>query len=113
LDGRTAFPAPLLSPACLSATPGNALAVLAWTTSAGATSYNVKRSTISGGSHTNLATGVTATNYTNVGLTNGALYYFLVSGLNVAGESGNSSEVSARPLSLIPPPLSLVIASGQ
>ena len=73
----------------------------------------MKRSAISGCSYTNLATDVTATNYTNVGLTNVALYYFVVSGMNVAGESGNSSEASARPLPLIPPQLSLVITSEQ
>jgi len=42
-----------------------------WSAASGATSYNVKRATVSGGPYTAVATGVTATSYTNTGLTNG------------------------------------------
>src|SRR5262245_35202179 len=49
------------APTNLVATPGNAQVSLSWNASSGATSYNVKRSTTSGGPYTTIATGVTAT----------------------------------------------------
>lgn len=39
----------------------------------------------------------TSTTFTNTGLTNGTTYYFVVTATNTAGESGNSSQVSATP----------------
>lgn len=88
------------APTGLSATAGDAQVALSWTASSGATSYNVKRSTTGGGPYTTVASGVTATNYTNTGLTNGTTYYYVVSAVNSAGESANSSQVSATPAAL-------------
>ncbi|RKP48994.1 hypothetical protein D7Z26_21315 [Cohnella endophytica] len=85
------------APTGLTATAGNAQVALGWTASSGATSYTVKRATTSGGPYTNVATGVTATSYTNTGLTNGTAYYYVVSATNSAGTSGDSSQVSATP----------------
>ncbi|MFC5472155.1 glycoside hydrolase family 6 protein [Cohnella suwonensis] len=85
------------APTGLTATAGNAQVALSWTASSGATSYSVKRATTSGGPYTNVATGVTATSYTNTGLTNGTAYYYVVSASNSAGESANSSQASATP----------------
>ncbi|WEK54901.1 MAG: glycoside hydrolase family 48 protein [Candidatus Cohnella colombiensis] len=85
------------APTGLTATAGNAQVALSWTASSGATSYTVKRATTSGGTYTNVATGVTATSYTNTGLTNGTTYYYVVSASNSAGSSGNSTQVSATP----------------
>ncbi len=85
------------APAGLTATAGNAQVALSWTASSGATSYTVKRATTSGGPYTNVATGVTATSYTNTGLTNGTTYYYAVSASNSAGESSNSAQASATP----------------
>nr|WP_052339928.1 glycoside hydrolase family 48 protein [Gorillibacterium massiliense] len=87
------------APTGLTATAGNAQVSLSWTASAGATSYNVKRATVSGGPYTTVATGVTTTSYTNTGLTNGTAYYYVVSAVNSAGESVNSTQVSATPVS--------------
>ncbi|NBC70852.1 hypothetical protein GT003_17775 [Paenibacillus sacheonensis] len=87
------------APTGLTATGGNAQASLSWSAVSGATSYNVKRSTTSGGSYTNVATGVTSTSYTNTGLTNGTTYYYVVSAVNSAGEGTNSSQASATPSS--------------
>src|SRR5499426_2644051 len=84
-------------PTALAATPGNAQVSLSWNASTGATSYNVKRSTTSGGPYTTVATGVTATGFTNTGLTNGTTYFFVVSAVNAAGESANSNQASATP----------------
>ncbi|XID96169.1 cellulose binding domain-containing protein [Paenibacillaceae bacterium WGS1546] len=85
------------APTGLTATAGNAQVALSWTASSGATSYTVKRATTSGGPYTNVATNVTATSYTNMGLTNGTTYYYVVSATNSAGTSANSAQVSATP----------------
>jgi Malectin domain/Fibronectin type III domain len=87
----------LTAPANLTAAAGNAQVSLSWTGSAGAASYNVKRSTTSGGPYSNVATGVTSTSFTNTGLTNGATYFYVVSAINSNGESPNSNQASATP----------------
>nr|WP_245946532.1 glycoside hydrolase family 6 protein [Paenibacillus cellulosilyticus] len=92
------------APTGLTATAGNAQVVLAWTASTGATSYNVKRATTSGGTYTTVATGVTGTTYTNTGLTNGTTYYYVVSAVNSVGESSNSSQASATPVAPVTVP---------
>jgi len=76
---------------------------LAWTASAGATSYRVKRATFSGGPYTVVASPTT-TSATDTGLSNGATYFYVVSAVNASGESGNSSEVSATPQATAPAP---------
>ena len=89
--------APPAAPTNLIATAGNASVALSWTASSGAASYNVKRSTTSGGPYGNVATGVTATGYTDSPLTNGTTYFYVVTAQNVGGESGNSNQASATP----------------
>jgi len=88
--------APPSAPVLLSATPGNGQVVLSWSASSGATSYNVKRATVSGGPYTIIASS-SSTSYTNSGLTNGTTYYYVVSAVNSGGESANSSQLSATP----------------
>jgi lysophospholipase L1-like esterase len=85
------------APAGLTAAAGNAQVSLSWSASAGATSYNVKRATTSGGPYANVATGVTATSFTNTGLINGTTYFYVVSAVNSNGESQNSAQASATP----------------
>jgi aryl-phospho-beta-D-glucosidase BglC (GH1 family) len=94
------FDAPYaVAPTSLVATPGNAQVALSWNASSGATSYNVKRSTTSGSGYGTIATGVTATSFTDTGLVNGTTYYYVVSAVNAGGESTNSSQVSVTPAS--------------
>jgi glycosyl hydrolase family 44/fibronectin type III domain protein len=88
---------PPAAPANLQATAGNAQVMLTWSASASATSYNVKRSTASGGPYAILSSPA-VTNFTDTGLTNGTTYYYVVSALNSAGESGNSAQASAAPV---------------
>src|SRR6185369_17231658 len=57
----------------------------------------------SGGPYTQVATP-TATTYTNTGLTNATTYFYVISAVNVAGESPNSRQVSAVPDIQNPPP---------
>jgi len=91
-------------PTGLAATPGNGQVTLSWGASSGASSYNVKRATTSGGPYTTIATGVTSTSYTNTGLTNGTTYFYVVSAVNSFGESANSTQVSATPQGVQTPP---------
>jgi hypothetical protein len=92
------------APTGLIAAAGNAQATLNWNASSGATSYNVKRSTTNGGPYTTIASGVTATTFTNTGLTNGTTYFFVVSAVNSSGESANSNQASATPQNAQSPP---------
>jgi fibronectin type 3 domain-containing protein len=88
-------------PSGLTATPGNQQVALRWTASANATSYHVKRSTVSGGPYAQVG-GPAGTSFTDTGLVNGTQYYYVVTGVNAAGESANSSEVSATPIASAP-----------
>jgi cephalosporin-C deacetylase len=88
---------PPAAPVGLTATPGNAQITLNWIASGGATSYNLKRATLSGGSYAPIATGVTGTGYVNTGLTNGITYYYVISSVNNVAESAESLPASAKP----------------
>jgi len=71
---------------------------LTWNASSGATSYHVKRATVSGGPYTTVGSP-TSTSFTDTGLTNGTTYFYVVTAVNSAGESGNSNQASATPTS--------------
>jgi fibronectin type 3 domain-containing protein len=90
---------PPATPAGLQATGGNAQVSLSWDASAGAASYNVKRSTTNGGPYGTAVASLSATYYTDSTVTNGATYYYVVSAVNSAGQSANSAQVSATPAS--------------
>ncbi len=85
------------APAGLAATAGNAQVSLTWSAATGATGYNVKRSLTNGGPYSNVATNVTATSFTNTGLTNGTTYFYVVTAVNASGESPVSTQASAQP----------------
>src|SRR5450755_2610133 len=85
-------------PAALSATAGNQQISLSWTASSGATSYHVKRATVSGGPYSQVS-APTSNAFLNTGLANGTTYFFVVSALNATGESANSTPASATPSS--------------
>ena len=96
------------TPTNLTATAANTRAALSWNASPGATSYNVKSAAVNGGTYTTIA-NVTATTYTNSGLSNGTTYYYEVSALNSFSESANSAAVSATPTNH--PPVLAAISS--
>jgi len=92
------FGVPAVSgPTLLTATAGNAQVALSWPAVSGATSYNVKRSTVSGGPYTTVG-NVTTTSLTNTGLTNVTTYYYVVTAVNAAGEGAPSGQASATPM---------------
>jgi fibronectin type 3 domain-containing protein len=84
------------APTGLAAVARNAQVSLSWNASTGATSYNVKRATTSGGPYTTIAPPATAS-FTDTTVTNGTTYFYVVSAVNSAGESANSNQVSATP----------------
>lgn len=99
--------APILAPATPqspSTTSGNSTASIFWSASAGASTYNVKRSTTNGSGYVTIATpSVNA--YTDTTVVNGTVYYYVVSAVNSVGESANSTQVSASPVA---PPVNIV-----
>jgi fibronectin type 3 domain-containing protein/O-glycosyl hydrolase len=105
------------TPTGLSATPGNGQVALSWTASSGAASYNIYRSTTSGGEgSTPYQTGVTGTTFTDTAATNGTTYYYVVTAVNAGGESAKSSEVSAKPavpIASAPTGLTATAGNGQ
>ena len=84
------------APTGLVATPGSGTIVLNWNASPGASSYDIYRSTSSGGEGaTPIQTGVTSTSFTDTSVTSGTTYYYEVTAVNLFGDSTDSSEVFA------------------
>jgi len=94
-DGQAPVAIPA-APAALLASPGEKAVPLRWQPSFGATSYSVKRANTSGGPYQAIAK-VTGASYVDTSVTNGGTYYYVVSALNSAGESANSSEDGVIP----------------
>jgi hypothetical protein len=83
-------------PTDLKAVPDNGQVHLSWSGVSGATSYNIYRGTKSDGeSLTPVATVSSGTTtYTNIGLSNGKLYFYNVAAINSFGIGPDSNEVS-------------------
>jgi hypothetical protein len=94
------------APIGLMATADRAQVNLSWKSSSAA-GYNVRRSTTNGGPYALIASAVTTTNYTDVAVTNGTTYYYVVTALNSYGESAYSSQTWA----VVPFPMLSVTAS--
>jgi choice-of-anchor B domain-containing protein len=87
----------------LTATSGNAQALLTWTAASGATGTSIHRSTTSGGPYTTVKANVVGTSFTDTGLTNGTTYFYIVTGTNAEGEGAGSNEATATPAALTTP----------
>jgi beta-galactosidase len=97
IDGAMIYP-----PETFSAAGGNGEVTLSWSAVAGATGYNVKRSTTSGGPYTTIGSNVSALTFLDSGVNNGITYYYVVSGTNASGETAPSAEESATPAYIVP-----------
>lgn len=87
------------APASLTASATSANAInLTWPAVSGATNYLVQRSLVNGGPYTVVASGVTATNFTDSGLSGGTTYYYVVAAMNSSGTSTNSPQATATTL---------------
>ncbi|WP_370741245.1 Kelch repeat-containing protein, partial [Longirhabdus pacifica] len=84
------------APTGLQTVAGDGEVELNWNSVNDATSYKVKRSETQGGSYVEIAT-TTAASYTDTSVSNGTTYYYVVTAVNAAGESGASSESTATP----------------
>ncbi|CAH0148640.1 MULTISPECIES: cellulose binding domain-containing protein [unclassified Pedobacter] len=69
---------------------------LLWDAANGASSYKVKRGTVSGGPYTTVAT-VSTTSYTDTNVTSGNPYFYVLSSLGATKESANSLEAFGSP----------------
>lgn len=92
---------PPSAPTGVTAAAGTANILVNWSAVAGASTYTVYRSTTSGSGFSALAActaqaGVSCSDLTAL---NGTTYYYVVQATNAGGTSGNSSEVSGRPIS--------------
>jgi autotransporter-associated beta strand protein len=92
------------APASIAAYAGNNCNLISWPVTAGATGYNVLRTTTSGSGYVSITNGVTGpvcgsgwNNATFLDTTaqNGTIYYYVVQSVNSAGASVNSSESPA------------------
>jgi alpha-amylase len=84
-----------VAPAGLTATAASSSSInLAWTASAGATTYTVYRSTSKTGTFSSIGTP-SSLSYSDSGLTPSTAYYYYVTATNTAGTSAASSTVTA------------------
>jgi beta-lactamase superfamily II metal-dependent hydrolase len=107
--------APVLPAAPVAtATPGNAAVTLSWAPVTGAATYNVKRSTVSGGSHDLIGT-TPSSPFTDSSAVNGTTYFYVVSAANSVGEGPDSAEVTATPAAPVVPaaPTALTAVAGN
>ncbi|TVX92432.1 hypothetical protein [Paenibacillus agilis] len=108
---------PPSKPTNLIATAGDSKVTLNWQLVNGASNYNIKRATKTGGPFTTIST-VTGSTYrfVDTNAVNNTTYYYVVSASNQGGESGNSNEVSATPKQVVPPtpaPAGLIAEAGN
>lgn len=106
------FLSPLAAPGNPSAIAVDGQAALKWNVSANATRYHILRSLADGGPYTQVAL-VTSTNFTDVGLTNGTPYFYVVMAANAVDESPLSAQVSVIPVSTVPPLTSATMNGGS
>jgi uncharacterized protein (DUF1800 family)/fibronectin type 3 domain-containing protein len=105
-------PPPASAPGDLTATPGNARVVLAWTAVADATGYKIFRTTTDVWD-TRPTSGTQATTYRDSRLANGAAYSYRVAAYNMGGLGPFSTVVTATPLAPPPAPTGVTATAGD
>ena len=90
-------------PAGLTATAGVEQVTLNWQASSNTASYNIGRSTVSGGPYT-IVGSTSGTNYTDRDLAGRTTYYYVVTAVTPGSQSTNSAQVSATPAANVPSP---------
>jgi beta-galactosidase len=86
----------------LTATATNGQILLNWNGSPGA-NYNVKRSTVTGGPYTAIASSIANTNYTDSSVATCQTYFYVVTITNGSNESLPSAEAGAEAPGTLPP----------
>lgn len=106
----TSLPSSSSTPTGVVAIPGASRINLSWTGFNTNATYKVFRSLQHGGPYQALSGFLITTNYEDLAVTNGVAYYYVVTGVNSAGASYQSVEVSAIPLGVPAAPLNLKLA---
>jgi len=101
------------APALFSASAGDHQVLLLWQGVPFATSYNLKRATLSGGPYTTVTNGVVVASFVDSGLTDGTTYYYVLTATNQIGESAPSPEVSATPVPSVGSNLSASLSASR
>ena len=92
-----------LAPTGVTASAGTLRVALSWAAVSNATSYLVKRASVSGGPYIAVASGVTATTFADTtNVLPGTTYFYVVAAVNATGTSPDSMQVSATPLPAAP-----------
>ncbi len=102
---------PPARPDGLATTPTLGNVPLTWSAASGATSYIVRRGTVSG-TYTTLASGITVTNYTDSTAAVGTTYYYVVAAVGSGGTSANSGEIAGTPAVTPAVPGGLAVTQG-
>jgi fibronectin type 3 domain-containing protein len=100
------------APTGLTATAGNAQVALRWSAVTGAGYYRLKRSTTSGGPYVQIS-DTTWNGFTDDGVKNGVVYYYVVTAVDASGDSANSAQVSAKPGVSTPAPTGFSATAGN
>ncbi len=102
--------APPAAPTGLTRTITTGKVTLSWTGVAGVTSYNIRRSTTSGGPYSVVAGGVSLAPYNDTSVVDGTAYYYVVTALGPGGESALSTAVTGTPVAA---PLTVTATPGN
>jgi fibronectin type 3 domain-containing protein len=88
----------MLAPTWLNALANatNTQVSLAWNSPVGALSFNVKRSTTSGGPYITLS-NLFLTSFVDTNVVKGTVYFYVVSAITPCGEGSNSTEIATTP----------------
>jgi len=85
---------PVPGPAGLAGSYSSGAVNLTWNAFAGATSYTVQRSSVSGGPYTTLQSGITGTSYSDSTVTAGNTYYYTVFATTASGNTALAPELA-------------------
>ncbi|MBI4650984.1 fibronectin type III domain-containing protein [Candidatus Desantisbacteria bacterium] len=86
-------------PSNVSAASGDGQITISWNSVSDATSYNIYWSTNTGVSKSDNKIAMASIPYIHTNLSNGIIYYYVITSVNSTGESDISIEASAKPLS--------------
>ena len=103
--------APPTAPSGVTAAANDRQATISWNPVPGATSYSLARA-LSSTPYSNIATGLTSTNYTDLNLTNGTSYSYVVYANNSCTQSSRSAFANATPNLLPVAPTGLTATTG-